>query len=618
MNHKTRWILVVAMAAVALAVAGVRGPNSADPTVTLAAADPKPSAKEPAAGTPTSLERKQLRTFDYIPEDAKFVIAISPSELLKSHSMQQLQKFVENTGLENKFGLPLAEIEDVKIVQTAAGNIFESGPRPPFQRLVIKAVKPHDWKKWLVDKTGVKPKQVGDKTIYELAGEGSAYVPDDRTLVVVFVQDDVEMKKIIFGAEKLHSEDMQSFPALIYSPFAVWVDTKSIKAELEKPGVPLDPTIVMIHSMLEHTNSASLWASLYTPTPNGAEERVNAGLVLNCDSNDAAKQSAALLGATRTLLQTFTSTAEKLASDSIEKLPADQRKLAEIKIGLVREASRILEKMELKSDGDKATAAADFVLPPTVISSLLEPAVIASHEAAMRAQSMNNMKQLTLAMMMYEDTHHCLPASAQQNKAGEKLLSWRVSILPFLGDEGRELFEQFHQDESWDSEHNRKLIAKMPALFRDPHDDPNSTTASYFMPTGKGTIGEIDPTPGNPRIMVGTKFMDITDGTSQTILLVEAKRDIPWTKPEDIEVDVDPAKPLPKFGGHWLPGVFGAAFADGSVHVISDATDPKVLRALFTINGGEPIDRNALDAVPSVKTTAPAATPSPVPDKRPR
>ena len=114
---------------------------------------------------------------------------------------------------------------------------------------------------------------------------------------------------------------------------------------------------------------------------------MNAGLVLTCDSDDAAKQSAALLGATRTLLQTFTSTAEKLASDSIEKMPADQRKLAEIKIGLVREASRILEKVELKSDRDKATATADFVIPPKVISSLLEPAVIASREAAMRRRA---------------------------------------------------------------------------------------------------------------------------------------------------------------------------------------------------------------------------------------
>ena len=83
----------------------------------------------------------------------------------------------------------------------------------------------------------------------------------------------------------------------------------------------------------------------------------------------------------------------------------------------------------------------------------------------------------------------------------------------------------------------------------------------------------------------------ITDGTSNTILVVEAERDIPWTKPEDIAYDPD--KPLPKFGGRPLPaGISGAngflaSFADGSVRFISDTTDEVTLRALITKAGGE-------------------------------
>jgi biopolymer transport protein ExbD len=80
-------------------------------------------------------------------------------------------------------------------------------------------------------------------------------------------------------------------------------------------------------------------------------------------------------------------------------------------------------------------------------------------------------------------------------------------------------------------------------------------------------------------------------------MLVEANRDIPWTKPEDIEIDADPAKPLPKVGGHLQPdGMWIAAFCDGSVRVISDAIDPKTLRALFTVGGREPVD--SLDTDP--------------------
>ena len=115
--------------------------------------------------------------------------------------MQQLQKIAENTEFEKKFGLPLNEIEDIKVVRTSAGNPFESSPRPPFQRLVIRSVKPHDWKKLISEKSGGKPKQIGDKTFYELDGDG-AFIPDDRTLVLLFVHDEVEMKKIILRRRK--------------------------------------------------------------------------------------------------------------------------------------------------------------------------------------------------------------------------------------------------------------------------------------------------------------------------------------------------------------------------------------------------------------------------------
>ena len=59
---------------------------------------------------------------------------------------------------------------------------------------------------------------------------------------------------------------------------------------------------------------------------------------------------------------------------------------------------------------------------------------------------------------------------------------------------------------------------------------------------------------------------------------VEAKRDIPWGKPEDI--DYDPSKPLPKLGVHSAGGC-SAAFADGSVRFIGQGVDEKSLKALI-------------------------------------
>jgi hypothetical protein len=58
--------------------------------------------------------------------------------------------------------------------------------------------------------------------------------------------------------------------------------------------------------------------------------------------------------------------------------------------------------------------------------------------------------QLGQAMLAYHKKNGRLPAPALRDKDGKQLLSWRVALLPFLGE--MELYKQFHLDEPWDSE----------------------------------------------------------------------------------------------------------------------------------------------------------------------
>ena len=76
------------------------------------------------------------------------------------------------------------------------------------------------------------------------------------------------------------------------------------------------------------------------------------------------------------------------------------------------------------------------------------------------------MKQIVLAMWNYEDLKKHLPPVAIRDKNGKALLSWRVAILPQL--EQGALYNEFHLDEPWDSEHNKALVAKMPAVLPRP------------------------------------------------------------------------------------------------------------------------------------------------------
>jgi hypothetical protein len=158
-------------------------------------------------------------------------------------------------------------------------------------------------------------------------------------------------------------------------------------------------------------------------------------------------------------------------------------------------------------------------------------------------------------------------------------LSWRVLILPYIDQAA--LYNEFHLDEPWDSEHNKKLIDRIPPTYISP-DSPELAKEGktrYLIAVGDGTLFDGDD---------GPKIRDVTDGTSNTIMVLEATRDkaVVWTQPDDLEIDFD--DPLVGLLGN-ATGGFHALLADGSVRFISDFIDPTIFKALLTRAGGEVI-----------------------------
>ena len=80
-----------------------------------------------------------------------------------------------------------------------------------------------------------------------------------------------------------------------------------------------------------------------------------------------------------------------------------------------------------------------------------------------------------------------------------------------------------------------------------------------------------------------------TDGTANTIFLVEARRKIPWTKPEDIAYTTQ--APIPQFGGYHNGG-FHASLADGSVRFLADSLDQNTLRNAINARDGNAVNLN--------------------------
>jgi RNA polymerase sigma factor (sigma-70 family) len=110
---------------------------------------------------------------------------------------------------------------------------------------------------------------------------------------------------------------------------------------------------------------------------------------------------------------------------------------------------------------------------------------------AIWARHFGNLKRIGLALVNYQSAEGHFPPAAITGKDGKPLLSWRVAILPYLDDyDGRTregLLKAFRLDEPWDSPHNKKLLAQMPAVFASPaagRPEPFTTAYRGFVSPG--------------------------------------------------------------------------------------------------------------------------------------
>jgi hypothetical protein len=165
-------------------------------------------------------------------------------------------------------------------------------------------------------------------------------------------------------------------------------------------------------------------------------------------------------------------------------------------------------------------------------------------------QSRVNLVQIGRGIHNHADATNTLPADSRENPmlkgggpVGKPLLSWRVHLLPYIGEEA--LYHRFKLDEQWDSANNKPLLAQMPAIYGTPEANkragPGKTYYRGF--THKGAAFEKVPVQDN-RVRFPAGF---PDGTSNTILIVEAGDPVDWTKPDDFEWG--PGRARPNLGG---------------------------------------------------------------------
>jgi prepilin-type processing-associated H-X9-DG protein len=235
-----------------------------------------------------------------------------------------------------------------------------------------------------------------------------------------------------------------------------------------------------------------------------------------------------------------------------------------------------------------------------VMVALLLPAVQQAREAARLTQSKNNLKMIGLAMHNYHETFNELPQGTVPNEdlEPEERLSWAYSILPFL--EQVVLYNELDGKLGWEAEENTLGLQTAIPVYQNPSQPgarPNPSSGDYVGMAGVGedaaTLKADDPKAGIFGYDRKVRFRDITDGTTNTIMVTDSSKPnasyLAGGKATIRGFSKSPYLNGPDGIGSPHNGIVQVLFADGSVRAISVNTDETVLEALATKAGGEEV-----------------------------
>jgi len=589
-------------------------PEMPDPAETDPATPPsEPTPAEPSASNDPSPAAAVDSTLSYVTEDVAVAIVLRPSKALNNPLVKEIMKVMESVNPDTNFAETFAEAEEnlgVKPEQIDHVVINLSTEMLGMAPMLLP----------LGDASGIRPQRPIDplredvprvvngelRPVYQDAeidfpaepGFGGPMAAPPLPWMVIQLVDGLDAPQILAklaeskeGAEKITVNGKDAFKkdnGVLY-PIS---STRVLLAPEDKLDSLLTPAAGSLVKALEPISTRDLAIAVNMQPVQAALQQMQGGgpnpflgmamplvmqmqtLTISADlegesllaANIAAINADSATGL-HGMLNGFLMQGKQQYAAAQGEVPADLQPIVQ---NLVDGAAMTVNESDV-----------NFVIPRPEgfeqLPTLLKPAMEKAAEAAKQSVRKNNLKMIGLAFHNHHSIHESFPAIDSNGTAEGKAsgLSWRVHLLPMLGDDV--LYEEFHLDEPWDSDHNKTLIEKMPEYLGENAE--GKTRFHVF-------TGEKTPFPADAE--QGVKLRDILDGSSNTILVVEAGEDKAeiWTKPSGLEFNED--NPIAALGE--VGDAFFALFADGSVRPISAEIDAANLSRLIQHQDGEPVE----------------------------
>lgn len=213
-------------------------------------------------------------------------------------------------------------------------------------------------------------------------------------------------------------------------------------------------------------------------------------------------------------------------------------------------------------------------LAVVVVAMLFVPFTRTASHAARRMACSNNLKQIGLALLNYQDQYGTLPPAYTVDSEGHRLHSWRTLILPYI--EHSALYDQIDLTKPWNDPVNATLFQLHLSVYGCPQLPGSGNQTAYLaVVDDKAALRPWDDRSNDENAHAKNKAIMVVE--------VPLARAINWMEPVDVKEHE--LRSIFSMDGHLHAGGTNVLCNDGGVIFISEGADVEQMLEMRRDNG---------------------------------